>query len=159
MSWHGNSEDADLHRQIDVLAHDQRGQAVLMVEVKGIPQSHAALEALRHSVARLSPPIPYAMLVDPRDIVLFAWDGKELKELQRLETPRILRHYDPHFGDKRVFEDTLQLLVEAWIRDVAFHWKSAEPPGYRELKAAGLAARLADGTTQTGVTIGRAALR
>ena len=159
MNWQGDSVDADLRRQIDVLAHDRRGQAVLVAEVKGVPQSESALAALRHSVALVSPPVPYAMLVDPSHIVLFSWDGKELTQLQRLETPRILRHYDPHFGDRRVFEDTLQILVEAWLRDVAFHWKSAEPPGYHELTVAGLAARLADGTTRTGVTLGRPALR
>ena len=48
----------------------------------------------------------------------------------------------------RVFEDYLLTLVEAWIRDLAYHWKSEAPPGSQELEQAGVLQTLAGGTTQ-----------
>jgi hypothetical protein len=47
-----------------------------------------------------------------------------------------------------VFESYLLTLVEAWLRDLSYHWKSENPPGSEELRSAGLLKRLEGGTTQ-----------
>jgi hypothetical protein len=46
------------------------------------------------------------------------------------------------------FESYLLTLVEAWLRDLAYHWKSEDPPGSEELGRAGLLEKLEGGTTQ-----------
>jgi hypothetical protein len=56
--------------------------------------------------------------------------------------------YDPEFPRERVFESYLLTLVEAWLRDLAYHWKSENPPGSEELGRAGLLEKLEGGTTQ-----------
>jgi hypothetical protein len=66
----------------------------------------------------------------------------------RLDTREILQFYDPEFPGKRVFESYLLTLVEAWLRDLAYHWKSENPPGSAELERVGLLERLQGGTTQ-----------
>jgi len=45
-----------------------------------------------------------------------------------------------------VFESYLLTLVEAWLRDLAYHWKSEDPPGSEELGKAGLIEKLEGGT-------------
>jgi hypothetical protein len=65
-----------------------------------------------------------------------------------LDTPKVLSHYDPDFAGKRIFEFYLLTLVEAWLRDLAYHWKSPNPPGSEELQAAGFLGRVEGGTTQ-----------
>ena len=66
----------------------------------------------------------------------------------RLDTAKVLSHYDPDFAGKRIFEHYLLTLAEAWLRDLAYGWKSPSPPGSDELKAAGFLARVEGGTTQ-----------
>ena len=66
----------------------------------------------------------------------------------KLDTRQVLQHYDLEFPGKRVFESYLLTLVEAWLRDLAYHWKSENPPGSEELGRAGLLERLEGGTTQ-----------
>ena len=41
----------------------------------------------------------------------------------------------------------LETLVEAWLRDLAYHWNSPEPPGETALAEVGLLERLEGGTT------------
>jgi hypothetical protein len=61
---------------------------------------------------------------------------------------RALPPDEPDFPIKRVFESYLLTLVEAWLRDLAYHWNSEDPPGSEELGRAGLLEKLEGGTTQ-----------
>jgi len=65
----------------------------------------------------------------------------------------VLRHYEAEFGTKRIFELYLTALVEAWLRDLAYHWKSEKPPASEQLAAIGLLQQLAGGTTQLEVAL------
>ena len=64
-----------------------------------------------------------------------------------LDTSSILQHYDPEYAKKRVFKFYLVTLAEAWLRDLAYHWKSESPPGSEELQRVGLLSRMEGGTT------------
>ena len=66
----------------------------------------------------------------------------------QLDTRQVLQHYDTDFPRRRVFEFYLLTLVEAWLRDLAYHWKSENPPGSEELGRTGLLEKLEGGTTQ-----------
>ena len=77
------------------------------------------------------------MLVTLEDIRIFRWDGAALSEVLHLPTADALSFYDPEFREKRVYEDYLAALVETWLRDVAYHWKSEAPTfGSRSLRSA-----------------------
>ena len=45
-------------------------------------------------------------------------------------------------------------LIEAWLRDLAYNWKSEIPPASEQIAAIGLLPLLAGGTTKSGVEIG-----
>jgi hypothetical protein len=144
-----------LRRVVDVLAYDSERRAVLLVEVKGTVATGEAVEQLRRYLQAANTCIPFAMLVDPSRIQIFRWDGQQLSgPIQTFETPEILGHYSERFGTRRVSEDYLRGLVDLWLQDLAFHWKSPSPPGSSELAADGLGTRLAGGTTEMEVAIG-----
>ena len=87
----------------------------------------------------------YAMLVDPGSIRI--WKNRTSKPLV-LPTAEILRHYEPSYGSEVIGGYYSSALVEAWLRDLAYRWKSDEPPALKELSKLGLVAQLDGGTTE-----------
>ena len=56
--------------------------------------------------------------------------GPGLPDL-RVEDGGSLSFYEPDLDRKRISPDYLEGLIEAWLRDFAFHWKSQRPPASR----------------------------
>jgi len=135
----------------DAIALDADDNPVVFVEVKAQrPINDLDIQDVVTSLARSRTSIPYVMLVDRQTIQVLQWNGAELSELvSHLSTNDILSFYDPELPNKEVFDFYLTALVEAWLRDVAYHWKSDDPPAIGQLKAIGLAQRLHNGTTVT----------
>ncbi|MGL5065491.1 MAG: hypothetical protein ACRC62_36430, partial [Microcoleus sp.] len=99
--------------------------------------------------------IPYAMFVDTEQMLIFKWDGINLSEpVCSLNTGEILCHYEHEFGNKRIFKRYLTRLVEAWLRDLAYNWKSKIPPAAEQIAKIGILPLLAGGTTRSRVEIG-----
>ena len=95
------------------------------------------------------------MMVNLENIIVFKWDGTLLSEaVLSLKTADILHYYDSKLGDQRIFEPYLTRLIEAWLRDLAYNWKSEIPPASEQMAEIGLLPLLADGTTKSGVEIG-----
>jgi hypothetical protein len=137
----------------DLIACNREGQTVLVVEVKAtqLKDSKAkewAFERLKSYLQAANTKILFAMLADLENIEIFQWDGVNLSEpVSVLKTATVLNHYDPEFSSKRIFGPYHQTLVEAWLRDLAYHWKSETPPGSEELATIGLLQVLEDGDT------------
>jgi hypothetical protein len=132
----------------DATIMDRENNVVAFVEVKAHPVDRWA-RILPAQLAKAAQQAAFVLAIDPNDIRLFRPDGDNLGEpIVELDTRQVLRHYDPDFPKKRVFESYLLTLVEAWLRDLAYHWKSEHPPGSDELDRAGLLEKLAGGTTQ-----------
>lgn len=137
----------------DIVVQNRDGKAILLVEVKGA--EFKAKEAKQKSISQLksylqtaNTNIPFAMLVDFEDIEIFQGDDAILKPVISLKTTDILSYYEPKFSSKRIFGSYLETLVEAWLRDLAYHWKSTTPPGAEQLAAIGLLELLEGATTQ-----------
>ncbi|MBD2741653.1 type I restriction enzyme HsdR N-terminal domain-containing protein [Coleofasciculus sp. FACHB-1120] len=145
--------DRTLHYRPDIIARNREGQTVLVVEVKATQSKSSkanpsALAQLKSQLQAANVKIPFAMLADLENIEIFQWDGANLSEpISELKTAAILNHYDPEFSSKRIFERYLATLVQAWVRDLAYHWKSAKPPASEELAAIGLLQALEDAET------------
>jgi hypothetical protein len=93
--------------------------------------------------------IPFAMLVNVDKIQILKWDGNNLSEpIVCFNTADVLSHYEPKFRDKKIFSLYLKGLTEAWLRDLAYHWKSAIPPFTNEIAKIGLLQLIEDGTTE-----------
>jgi hypothetical protein len=141
-----------------VVAYDRDGRDILAVEVKS--RAIAQPEDLVTDLMHRAPAIDLWMLVDPREIRVYV-RGREngAEGVAELDTRQVLAKYDEQFGRTTVFEPYLTTLVEAWLRDLAYHWKHADPPGSHELQSSGLADRLRGGSTEREVLIGGDALR
>jgi hypothetical protein len=137
-------------RGFDAAVFDRDKLPGALIQVKARPLGQEWTPLLRSELKRRpSPPADFLLAIDPVCIHLYWLTEKELSDpVVHLDTAKILSHYDSDFGRKRIFEHYLLTLVEAWLRDLAYHWKSPNPPGSEELKAAGFLGRVEGGTTQ-----------
>ena len=153
--------------EVDIIALDKDDRVVVLIEVKIIQAQETAakqriadymiswMKAVLAKISKQRTIIPYAMFVDTEQILIFKWDGVKLSEpVCSLNTGEILRHYEPKFGKKRIFKRYLTRLVEAWLRDLAYNWKSEIPTASEQIAKIGLLPLLAGGTTKSGVEIG-----
>lgn len=88
--------------------------------------------------------VPYAMTATPENIIFFKWDGKNLESLYTFPTHEVMSEYDSKFANKRISESYLEILVESWLRDLAYNWKTDNPPKLQELKQIDFVQKLAD---------------
>ncbi|KJH70159.1 hypothetical protein [Aliterella atlantica] len=151
----------------DVIAFSKNGEPVLLVEVKSSePNSkndlyiHQAINKIISYLRGADELIPFAMLVTLKNIQIYQWDGIKLSEpIACLQTGDVLSYYETEFKNKKIFHLYLTTLVEAWLRDLAYHWKFPNPPAKKELETIGLVKRLVNGTTQAEVIISNDTLR
>lgn len=134
----------------DAVVLDRKERPVALIEVKARQLGKEWTSLLRSELKQRSPlPADFLIAIDPDCIHLYRLTEKELSDpVVSLDTPKVLSHYDAGFIGKRIFEQYLLTLAEAWLRDLAYHWKSPNPPGSEELKAAGFLERVEGGTTQ-----------
>jgi hypothetical protein len=132
----------------DAAIVDRENHVVALVEVKAYPVERWPT-VLARQLAALAEGVSFVLTIDPNRIQLYRPGGESFGEpIVQFDTRQVLQHYDPEFPGKRVFESYLLTLVEAWLRDLAYHWKSENPPGSEELGKAGLLEKLEGGTTQ-----------
>ena len=153
----------------DIIVRDRHDRPLIIVETKAKTLSNGGLaEALkRFESAKSLDLFPYGIVADFELIRLFDLDsGQGPRLLLSLDTTEVLRNYDPGFdgrragaGDRRVFHDYFNALVEAWLRDLTYRWKSETPPAIDRLAEIGLASLLEGGATYDGVPVGGDTLR
>lgn len=98
--------------------------------------------------------VPFALLVDREDIHIFKWNKENFSEpVCTLKTVQVLGPYGEYIDSKWADEYYLSGRVESWLRDLAFHWKSENPPAAEEMAAIGLLERMEGGMTQSEVEI------
>jgi hypothetical protein len=145
----------NMTKRADIIAFDLEEKAVLLIEVKkaSIAVQHGEMQLAEY--LRLMPAVvPYAMLVNTQEMRVYRWDGQRLDgPVVTLETARALTPYEPDFEQKPIYEYYLIGLVEAWLRDIAYHWKSSIPPYFEAMSNIGLAEQLAGGTTRSQVSL------
>ncbi|MEP0916549.1 hypothetical protein NC981_06945 [Leptolyngbya sp. DQ-M1] len=140
--------------KFDFVAKDKDGNIILVGEVKTSGLGGDSKKNLRHYLSQYHGNVSFGMTVNSENIQIFRWNGQELsKPIQVLNTEDVLRFYEPKFGQKQIFESYLTTLVEAWLRDLAYHWKSPNPPAAAAIEEIGLLHHLADGTTEEEVEL------
>ena len=75
-----------------------------------------------------------------------ATPGVEARRVASLSTAEMLVPYESEFRAKRVSHRYLTSLIGSWLRDLAYRWNPAAPPGVETLREAGLLALLDGGT-------------
>lgn len=141
---------SDFDSDADVVAFDANDRPILVVEVKA--RSNAAAAGVAQLMRNLaSSEARFGMFADLEHILIFSKDSADpLSPICSFRTADVLSLYEPQFGHKRIFHDYLRTLVEAWLRDFAFHWKSENPPGSGPMAAIHLSQKLAGGMTWDG---------
>jgi hypothetical protein len=133
--------------EADLLAFDAEGQPLLIAEVKArrSTSEDGVLRFLGHFEAS---GYPFGMFADLNEIAIFGSDlADPTSPMCSFKTSDILAHYEPEFASKRIFPDYFETLIEAWLRDFAFHWKTERPPGSDRMEGIGLAQKLSGGMT------------
>jgi hypothetical protein len=132
----------------DAAVVDRENQPVALVEVKASPVEKWP-PFPPGQLAKFAERIPFVLTVDLNRIHVYRPSGEDLGEpIAQLDTLQVLQHYDPELSKRRVFDPYLLTLVESWLQDLAYHWKSANPPGSEEIARAGLLEKMEGGTTE-----------
>ena len=136
----------------DIVIDDRDERPLGLVQVKARVATPEQLEDWRHRLDRSHRSILFGMLVDPETIWLLKRERGTFALIADLKAREVLGHYAPEFagqetryGSIQFFHDYLETLVSAWLRDLADHWKSENPPGTAELAGTGLLERIAGG--------------
>jgi hypothetical protein len=132
----------------DALVLDSQGHPVMLVELGGFRRAGVPLEewlAGRVESSGFNP--PYVMWVDLNHIRIWRWNGKTLSgPVYVARVDEVLGAYDSSgLAEKDVHDSYREALVMAWLRDLAYQWCHATPPGYETLKELGIADRLRNG--------------
>ncbi len=144
-----------------IIAEDRDGNPILIIEIKLTESSQADIQAFLERFLKTPSIFEFAMLVDPKQIVVVNSNVADIQSpWVSLKTVDVLKVYDPDLAGKNpnhrnteIFREYFTTLVEAWLRDLAYHWKSQTPPGTEELTGTGLLELFEGGTTRRDVTI------
>ena len=127
-----------------IIAKDKDDQPILIINVifSGMYAS-PDLEILKMEKYQN---IPFLMFINSNVIRVFK--SPTFAEIARFETKKVLAYYDPDSIEGIIYQSTLMTLIQSWLRDTAYHWKSENPPYSEEMKKIGLYDLLFDGTTE-----------
>ena len=135
--------------QIDILVTAPEGQPLMVVEVK----RRAFDQATRDQVANYAEAVraEFVMMVDPQQLLVTPTVAgrPQWERAVTLPTSSVLRSYADTPNLERIEGFYFVSLIQAWLRDFSFSWKSKRPPGYDELQKIGLATRLQNSETHT----------
>lgn len=132
----------------DAAVVGKENHTVALIEVKSDSVENWATR-LSSQLAGFPERVTFLVAIDPNSIQVYKPTEENVGEpIVRLDTRHVLRHYDPEYASKTIYDFYLLTLAEAWLRDLAYHWKSETPPGSEELRRAGLLEKLEGGTTQ-----------
>lgn len=126
----------------DIIVKDSKESDVLIVKVKASVPSEDSIAAYLQDLKEAAPTIPFSMLVS-LNVIRIAKHNASGSTLN-LDAKDVLGYYDQEFSEKRIFHDYLEALTEAWLSDIADHWKSEKPPGSEALDDFGLLEKLED---------------
>jgi hypothetical protein len=120
-----------------IAAKDKDDKSILMIDV-------------RFSAMYSSPDLNILKMEQYQHIPFFMriFKSPTFLEVARLDTKKVLGHYNPKSIEGIIYQSTLITLTQSWLRDLAYHWKSETPPYIEEMKKIGLFTLLFDGTTE-----------
>lgn len=132
----------------DITSWDKKGQKFLVSKIRArdIEEDIKSKveEILKYEHEHNQIIVPYGMTATPKNINIFKWDGKHLETIYTFPTSEVMSEYDSDFSNKRISEFYLETLIESWLRDLAYNWKTDNPPKSQELKQINFVDNLAD---------------
>ena len=140
--------------KIDIVAEDALGREVLIALIQEAFLSDQEATSLLADLRLVHLPARYGLIGDLAKIRIADFEHPVDSVFTcELKAAEILRRYDNDFGSKIFSRRYLRVLVESWLRDIAFHWDSEKPPALDLLSEIGLAQALKGGDTRSEVVI------
>jgi hypothetical protein len=136
----------------DIIVLDQNQQIALLVDIT----AQETLKNHENNLSKVSNLYLQNSQENPRFVILAnltkisvfkSINGVFSEPVISLNTGDILSHYDSRFSEKRIFKFYLKTLIESWLRDLAYQWKSKILPGSQELEKIGILSKLKHGET------------
>ncbi|GCL37861.1 MAG: hypothetical protein ACKO9I_03850 [Sphaerospermopsis kisseleviana] len=127
-----------------IVAKDKDDQPILMIDVR-FSAMYASPELNILKMEKYQN-IPFLMFANSDVIRIFK--SPNFAEVARLDTKKVLGFYSPKSIEGIIYQFTLITLLQSWLRDLDYHWKSENPPYIEEMKEIGLFALLDDITTE-----------
>jgi hypothetical protein len=127
-----------------IVAKDQEDQPVLMIDVR-FPERYSSPELNILKMENYQH-IPFLMYANTNVMRIFK--APNFAEIIRLDTKTVLAFYNPESVKRMIFQSTLLTLLQAWLHDLSYHWKSKNPPYIEEIKSIDLYDLLVNGTTE-----------
>ncbi|HEY9798921.1 MAG TPA: type I restriction enzyme HsdR N-terminal domain-containing protein [Leptolyngbyaceae cyanobacterium] len=138
----------EIAKYIDIFVTNRDGNIVLLFEVKANKVPLNSSNSQINSCLRKIKNVRFVMLANLEEIHVFQVKNNKLFDNDIcLMTSDILSYYDDEFNQKRIFQFYLVTLLEAWLRDLAYHWKSEKPPAAKKLEKIGLLQEIEGGDT------------
>ena len=127
-----------------IVAKDKDDKSILIIDVRfSAMYSSPDLKILKMEEYQH---IPFLMFVNSHVMRIFK--SPTFTEVARLDTKKILGHYNPKSIEGIIYQSTLITLIQSWLRYLAYHWKSETPPYIEEMKEIGLFTLLCDGSRE-----------
>lgn len=122
----------------DLVSDDRENSRLLLVEVKrriDPLDEEFFIQQLRSYAKRLGVPRTiYYVLVDSERIRFYEEASPAPRLLREFRTIEILAPYVGADRSGRMSEFLMSGMTMAWLRDLAHHWKEANPPGSAEIE-------------------------
>ena len=122
----------------DIVVKDKDDKPIMFVTVKASRVYEAeeftlyGLENYQH--------VPFLMYVNTKYIRIYKSGNSEpVKKLNPLE---IFKFYVPDFNEAKMRQSFVTALIQAWLRDLVYHWKYSHPPAIKEIEEIGLLEKL-----------------
>lgn len=143
--------------RVDIIAENAEEWDVLAALIKPTTLTDAEAIQAVSELRQAELPVRYGLIGDLEKIRIVDFENPGDSEFTLvLSAVEILGRYEPEFGHKTIYREYLTTLVEAWLRDVAYGWKSekdTDPPALEAIQSIGLAQALKQGTTRSEVII------
>ena len=130
-----------------LIATGQDNNPILIADIRIEPYSLELTENILSSWAQQSPNIAFQMLANLQSISIFK--KFDTNSVVVINTTDILNIYEPDFENTRIFPHYLTTLIEAWLRDILYHWNSQHPPAEKELNTIGFLTLFDNGWIQS----------
>ena len=150
----------------DLIVVDRDWRSFGLVEAKGKVADAEQVEQWRRRLDQARASLVFGILVDPETIRVFKREQGTFAPVADLKTRQVFGHYTPEFAGTETryarnpsFGDYIEGLAGGWLRDLANHWKSLNPPGTEELSGTGFLERIQGGSAANKTVIRRARAR
>ena len=143
--------------KVDLVAYRKAGKPELFGWVQSMPIIPAETKIVYASLEASRSKIPFAFQADAEQIQIYRKDPEGPVNLVWAAPPEdVLSLYAPDFVASRVAKSggmrRSELgIIDVWLRDLIYHWKSEVPPVQEQMAAIGLLDRLEGGTVKLEV--------